>query len=90
MELVDPNVPPANPLSYFQVSHNFMVVTCSQTFRGADELISPIQDFFFCILSSFAVNLFGTSNQKLVYRIFIICLKIDRIVRDFRLSPRDE
>jgi hypothetical protein len=22
MELVDPNVPPANPLSYFQVSHN--------------------------------------------------------------------
>jgi hypothetical protein len=28
MELVDPNVPPANPLSYFQVSHSWCFVQC--------------------------------------------------------------
>lgn len=28
MELVDPNVPPGNPLSYFQVSHNCVRIAC--------------------------------------------------------------
>lgn len=46
MELVDPNVPPANPLSYFQVSTNVVTIDSGLPSAAKDSVFLPLVKVF--------------------------------------------